>query len=205
MILITEQNFKSALPHIKDISEWIDLMNKYLPLYGINTASRVAMFIAQTGHETGDYTVFAENLNYSAKGLVDTWPKRFNLATAMMYARKPEKIANKVYANRMGNGDEASGDGWRYRGKGLIQVTGKAGYEGFAKMLGMPVEKAAEYIITKEGALRSACWFWGDHSLNALCDHQNVLAVTKIINGGTIGIEDRTARFNKNLKIFSEK
>lgn len=204
MTLITEAKLKACMPNIKDAAVWADLMNKHLPLYGVNTPARIAMFLAICGHETGDFTVFTENLNYGAKGLRDTWPTRFNIATAAIYARKPEKIANKVYANRMGNGNEASGDGWKYRGKGLIQITGKENYTSFARAIAMPLDKVLTYIETKEGALKSALWFWSDHSLNPLSDHQNVLSVTKIVNGGTIGLSDRQIRFFKALKIFTK-
>lgn len=203
MITITKEKLKACMPNIKDVDDWVDLLNKFLPMYGVNTAPRISMFLAICGHETVDFTVFKENLNYSAVGLRKTWPSRFNIATAAIYARKPEKIANKVYANRMGNGDEKSGDGWKYRGKGLIQLTGKSNYAAFASAASLSLDRAASYLDTHEGALVSALWFWGDHSLNTLSDHQNVLAVTKIVNGGTIGLSDRQIRFTKALKTFT--
>lgn len=203
MTLITEAKLKACMPTIKDSAEWADLMNKFLPLYGVNTPARIAMFIAQCGHEASDFTVFSENLNYSADNLRKVWPNRFNVATAAIYARKPEKIANRVYADRMGNGNEASGDGWTFKGRGLIQITGKANYAAFAGSSALSLVRAVSYLETKEGALKSALWFWGEHSLNALSDHQNVLAVTKIINGGTFGLSDRQTRFSKALKVFS--
>lgn len=192
------------MPFIINGSEWVDLMNKFLPLYGISTPPRVAMFIAQCGHESGNFGRITENLNYSAQNLIANWPKRFNIATAAICARKPEKIANKVYADRMGNGSEASGDGWKFRGRGLIQITGKANYAAFAESAHLTLNEAIAYLETKEGALKSALWFWGEHSLNTLSDHQNVLSVTKIINGGTNGLSDRQARFNNALKVFTK-
>lgn len=202
MVKITEDMLKAAMPSIKDGVEWADLMNKILPLYGIDTTKRIAMFVAQCGHESMDFNVRVENLNYGATGLLKTFKKYFNIATAAIYARKPEKIANRVYANRMGNGDEKSGDGWKYRGKGLIQLTGKQNHLNFATDTGISIDSAVTYLLTKEGALRSACWFWKEHSINALADRGNVLSATKIINGGTNGLVDRTSRYQKALKAF---
>ena len=126
--MITRDILSVLAPTNKNIDVWVEAMNTILPKYDIVTPKRLAAFLAQTAHESAGFTAVRENLNYSAQGLMKTWPARFNQTTAAAYARQPEKIANKVYANRMGNGDEASGDGWRYRGRGLIQFTGKANY-----------------------------------------------------------------------------
>lgn len=200
--MLTDNQLHNILPTINGSAEWLPLLVSMFDKYEINTVERVAMFLAQTGHETGDFRVLIENLNYDAKGLLATFKTHFNAATAMLYARKPEKIANRVYANRMGNGPECSGDGWRYRGKGLIQLTGKENYVEFAEAIGKTLADATIYVTTKAGAIEAACWFWKEHSINALCDHENVLAVTKMINGGTIGLADRQARYANAKKVL---
>jgi len=169
-----------------------EILNKILPKYGINTKQRIAHFIGQTAHESGGFTSLKENLNYSAKGLCSTWPKRFpDINSANPYNRSPEKIANKVYANRMGNGPESSGDGWTFRGKGLIQLTGKENYEKFSECIGEPLSNCISYLDTLEGAVESACWFWKEHSLNKLADLNDCKAITLAINGGLLGYDDR--------------
>ena len=200
-------NFTFKLEHMTSIigdnsQTWFDALSKILPKYEINTVDRVSMFLAQTGHESGGYKALKENLNYSAESLVKVWPKRFDVKTAALYARKPEKIANKVYANRMGNGPEASGDGFKYRGRGLIQLTGKTNYEAFAKSIEKTLEDTVVYCETLEGAIESACYFWNTRKLNIYADKADITGCTKIINGGIVGLEDRTARFNKAKKIL---
>ena len=177
--------------------------SKVLPKYDITTKERVAAFLAQCGHESLDFTVLKENLNYGAKGLMGTFKKYFpDEATALKYERKPEMIANKVYASRMGNGDESSGDGYRYRGRGLIQLTGKDNYTFFAGSLQISVEEAAEYMATFEGAAQSACWFWETNNLNQWADKGDILTLTKRINGGTIGLEDRIKHYEHALHVM---
>jgi putative chitinase len=172
-----------------------------LEKYEINTPKRVAAFKAQCHHESQGSTRKVENLNYSAQGLMNTWPSRFNTQKlADEYARQPEKIANKVYANRMGNGDEASGDGWKYRGRGFIQITGKDNYQAFSRCKGISLDDAVKYLETDEGALESACWYWQTRGLNGLADTGDIRGITKRINGGTIGIKERTELYNKYLK-----
>ena len=167
------------------------------------TPERAAHFFAQTAHETGGFKAFSENLNYSAQGLMNTFKKYFpTLESAQPYARQPEKIANRVYANRMGNGDEASGDGWRYCGRGLIQLTGKDNYTFFAGSLGIPVEEAADYLATFEGAAQSACFFWEQNKLNRFADANDVKGLTRAINGGQIGLEDRIKHTNHALHVM---
>ena len=178
--MITLQQFRQLVPNTKYPQQWYDtLFGKQTELggktlleeYQINTPKRIAAFMAQCGHESGGFVFLSENLNYSAQGLMRTFAKYFpDQSTAMAYARNPEKIANRVYANRMGNGDEASGDGFRYRGRGLIQVTGKDNYFWFASSLEITPEEAAEYMQTFEGAAQSACWYWETASLNKLAD-----------------------------------
>lgn len=175
-----------------------------LPKYEINTVNRVAGFIAQCSHESVGFTVLHENLNYSADGLNKIFPKYFIKAgrDANAYARQPEKIANIVYASRMGNGDTASGDGWRYRGRGVIQLTGKDNYTNFGKSIHLTAAETSDYLETKRGALESACWYWKTNGLNATADAQDIVAMTKKINGGTIGLEDRKAHFKHALEIL---
>ena len=176
-------------PHI---DHWHEVLDQLLPDYDINTPLRVAHFIAQCAHESGNFVFIKENLNYRADSLMKTFKRYFpTLDLAQQYEKKPEKIANRVYANRMGNSDEASGDGWRYCGRGLIQLTGKDNYTFFAGSLGISVEDASEYLATFEGAAQSACWYWEQNNLNRFADANDVRGLTRAINGGYIGLEDR--------------
>jgi len=185
------------------IDHWYTALEQLLDDYEINTPQRVAAFIAQCAHESGNFVFIKENLNYKAASLRKVFGKYFpsdELAAA--YANKPEMIANRVYANRMGNGDEASGDGYRYCGRGLIQLTGKDNYTFFAGSLDISVEEAAEYLQTFEGAAQSACWFWESNNLNQWADRGDILTLTKRINGGTIGLEDRIKHYNHALHVL---
>ena len=205
MSLITAEQFHKLFPLAQDPQSWADSMNEVFPNYDINTPQRVAAFLAQCGHESGGWTVFEENLNYSAQGLMKVFPKYFptqDLANA--YAKQPEKIANRIYGGRMGNGPESTGDGFRYCGRGLIQLTGKANYQAFADSLQISPEEASSYLETFEGAAQSACWFWENNNLNQYADSGDILTMTKRINGGTIGLDDRTNRFNNNLIALSQ-
>ena len=154
---------------------------------------RVTAFIAQAGHESGNFSVIRENLNYSAQGLLATFPHYFNQALAAKYARNPSAIANHVYANRMGNGDEASGDGWKFRGRGLIQLTGRSNYSAFASVVNKSIADVIPYLETPEGATEGAGWFWSTNGLNELADAGQFITITKKINGGTNGLADREA------------
>jgi putative chitinase len=163
------------------------------------TDEQAAHFFGQTAHETGGFKAFSENLNYSSKGLMTTFKKYFaDAAVASRYARNPENIANRVYASRMGNGDEASGDGWKYRGRGALQLTGKSNYEAFAKWLGKPELLDNPDAVATEYAFDSARFFFDRNKLWAICDKgvtdETILALTKRINGGTHGLEDRATR-----------
>jgi putative chitinase len=185
------------------IDQWYDALSAILPEYGINTPERVAAFIAQCAHESGGFKFLKENLNYKAESLLKVFPKYFKtLDEARAYEKRPEKIANKIYGNRMGNGDESSGDGFRYCGRGLIQLTGKENYSWFAASLEIPVEEASEYLETFEGAVQSACWFWEENKLNQWADKKDILTLTKRINGGTIGLDDRIKHFNHALHVL---
>jgi putative chitinase len=195
-MMISVDQLKSILKKNKECEAWATACNEVFPKYEINTPARMAGFIAQCAHESLDFTVITENLNYGAKGLLSIFKKYFPSADlAAKYERQPEKIANRVYASRMGNGDEASGDGWKFRGKGLIQLTGKANHEAFAKSIGKTLDETLEYLTTKEGALESACWFWKTNGLNKFADTDDILGMTKRINGGTIGLEDRKKHY----------
>jgi putative chitinase len=191
-----------TLDHLKQmiknpyVDHWYRALEQLLPDYDINTPHRVAHFVAQCAHESNNFLFIQENLNYKAVSLRKTFPKYFPTdELAAQYALKPERIANRVYASRMGNGDEASGDGFRYCGRGLIQLTGRDNYAFFAGSLDIPVEEAAEYLQTFEGAVQSACWFWETNNLNQWADRDDILTLTKRINGGTIGLEDRKKHY----------
>jgi putative chitinase len=185
---------------------WYNALCEILPVYEINTPERVAAWLAQCAHESGYFRFLKENLNYRAESLLKTFPKYFKiLDEAKQYEKKPEKIANRVYANRMGNGDESTGDGFRYLGRGLIQLTGKNNYTLFAAAIDTPVEEIPEYLQTFEGAVQSACWFWEQNNLNRLADAKDIVTMSKRINGGTIGMEDRLMKYEKCLKLFGAK
>lgn len=187
------------------IDHWYEALEQALPDYDINTPERVAAFMAQTAHESGEYRAIKENLNYRAVSLRKVFPKYFPTdELANTYAQEPEKIANRVYANRMGNGPEESGDGYRYCGRGLIQLTGKSNYQAFADSIEITPEEVSEYLATFEGAVQSACWFWEANNLNKWADSGDMVMLTKKINGGTIGLEDRIKHYNHVLEVLGE-
>jgi len=166
--------------------------------FGIDTPARQAMFLAQVGHESGALSRLVENLNYSVEGLMRTWPQRFPTPEAAMpYARQPERIANFVYAGRLGNGPETSGDGWRYRGRGLIQITGRANYTDAGKALGLDLVAAPDLLLMPAAACRSAGWFWAARDINGPADALDIVTVTRRINGGLNGLDDRKARYRR--------
>ena len=200
----TEDKLATLIPKAKGgVQVWFNELNSLLPVFEINSIGRVAAFIAQTAHESGGYTALQENLNYSAAGLHSTWPTRFtSVEAAQPYNRNPQAIANKVYASRMGNGPEESGEGYAYRGRGLLQLTGKANYTDFATYAGMAVEDAPAYIETPRGAVHSACWFWFSNDLNTYADAGDFTGMTKRINGGTIGLADRIAHYNHAVEVL---
>lgn len=200
---LTLDQLKQLLPKNPYVDNWHQALSQLLPDYDIDTPERIAAFIAQCSHESGGFTALKENLNYRAVTLRKIFPKYFptdDLANA--FAGKPEMIANRVYANRMGNGDEASGDGFRYCGRGLIQLTGKSNYQAFADSLEMNVEDVPDYLSTFEGAAQSACWFWENNNLNQWADKGDILTLTKRINGGTIGLEDRIKHYEHAMHIL---
>ena len=200
---LTKEQLKQLLPKNPYIDNWFNALSQLLPDYEINTPQRAAAFLAQCAHESGEFMFLQENLNYKAASLRKVFPKYFtDDATAQAYEKKPEKIANRIYANRMGNGPEESGDGYKYRGRGLIQVTGKDNYTFFAGSLQISPEEAAEYMQTFEGAAQSACWFWETNKLNDWADKGDIVTLTKRINGGTIGLEDRIKHYEHALHVF---
>ena len=205
MSIFTQERLEKAL-YITDptaSTNWFNSFIDSLPEDMIESPNRIAGFLAQTSHESGKYKFLVENLNYSDKGLLKTFPKYFNESNVMEYARKPEAIANRVYANRMGNGDEASGDGWKYCGRGLIQLTGKNNYQAFADSEQMDIEELPNYLTTYVGAVRSALWFWNKNNLNVTSDAGDLVMMTKKINGGTHGLAERTAEYKRILEIYS--
>lgn len=204
--MITQEQLKQMLPKNPYISHWHKALEQLFPDYEINTPQRMAAFVAQCAHESGGFMVLTENLNYRWQSLRKVFPRYFpDDAIAQDYANRPNKqeaIANRVYASRMGNGDEASGDGWRFRGRGLIQLTGRHNYTWFAASLEISPEEATEYLTTFEGAAQSACWFWENNKLNQWADKGDILTLTKRINGGTIGLDDRIKHYEHALHVL---
>jgi putative chitinase len=203
---LTKQQLQQLIPKNPYIDHWFDALSILLPDYEINTPQRIAAFIAQCSHESGGFVALKENLNYKPATLRKIFPKYFpNDEIANDYCSRPNKqeaIANKVYASRMGNGDEASGDGYKYCGRGLIQLTGKSNYQAFADSLEISPEEASQYLATFEGAAQSACWFWESNNLNQWADKGDIVTLTKRINGGTIGLEDRIKHYEHALHVL---
>jgi putative chitinase len=187
------------------IDLWFDALNQYLPEQGIDSVPRVAGFISQTQHESNDFKVLQENLNYSWQGLRSIFSKYFRSDDAAKeYHRQPEKIANRVYANRMGNGDERSGDGWKYRGRGILQLTGKSNYLNCSLDLfnNDILVKDPDLLRQPDYAILSACWFWKKNGLNSFCDAMDVKTLSYRINGGWNGLEDRIEKWEHALAVF---
>jgi putative chitinase len=203
--MITSDILSQCLPEATadNVEKYAVALDMACHEFDINTPERIAAFIAQVGHESGNLRYAKENLNYSAEGLVKTFPKYFKDIDTTQYARNPEAIASRVYANRMGNGDEESGDGWKYRGRGLIQLTGHDNYLNCGKGLDVDLINEPEYLETPDGAARSAGWFWNSHNLNALADAGDIKTMTKKINGGFIGLEDRIKHYNHALEVLN--
>ena len=199
----TEEKFKKIFIHPQS-KEWFVSIYEILPLYNINTPERVAAFLAQTCHESLDYTMLEENLYYTASGLRKTFPKYFkSVSAASSYAKNPQKIANLVYGNRMGNNN--SGDGYKFRGRGPIQCTGKNNYTECSKFLfnDLTLVNDPDLILRdKKISIMSACWFWSVNDLNKYCDKMDIVGMTNKINGGTNGLADRKVRFTKYLTIL---
>ena len=201
----TRAKFEACIGKNPHAEHWYEALCEILPDYDINTVPRMAAFLAQTAHESGGYKAIKENLNYRAETLMKVWPRYFpNMEIANQYAHKQEAIANRAYGGRMGNGPEASGDGFKYCGRGLIQLTGKDNYTSFAESIETPVEEIPEFLGTFEGAVQSACWFWENNNLNQFADSGDMLTLTKRINGGTLGLDDRIKHYNHAMHILGD-
>lgn len=184
-------------------AEWVDALNETFARFNLTTNNQKAMFIGQCSHESGNFRLLQENLNYKAATLMKLWPKRFpTLEVANQYAGNARAIANKVYADRMGNRDEASGDGYRFRGKGLVQLTGHSNHFHAGKALGVDFVMQPDLVATPKYAALTAGWFWETHKLNPPADALDYTKVTKIINGGTIGLEDRIKHVKHALAVL---
>lgn len=199
MAIFTADLLKTLLPKCKNPDSWVAPLNEICPKYGINSSDRLACFLAQVAYESGSFNILTENLSFSAKRLMEVWPKRFpTLDFAMQYAGNPEKLANYVYANRIGNGDIVSGDGYKYRGRGLIQLTGRSNYKRAGEHLNLPLLNQPDLLVEPHNSLLSAAWFWTSLGLNELADDktddddlEDFTLITKRINGGLNGLKDR--------------
>ena len=192
--MLKKSTFEELFPNCKNSKGFTKAINKYFPKYKIIALNRLAHALGQFSHECQGFTRFEENLNYSAKGLKSTFGKYFKNKNPENYAKRPKKIANLVYASRMGNGPELSGDGFKYRGRGIIMLTGRDNYKAFSKWIkDETIMKRPKLVAeTPEIAVLSAVWFWNKRKLNKLADQDNLLKITKKINGGTNGLEHRT-------------
>ena len=183
--------------------QWVDAINTTFDKFGINTHARQACFIGQASHECNNFRTLEENLNYKAEALMRLWSKRFpTLEIANQYAKNPQKIANKVYADRMGNRDEASGDGYRFRGRGCFQLTGHANYFHAGTACGVDFVMQPDLVATPQYAPMTAGWFWNTHELNQFADSGDYVTMTKRINGGTIGLDERVAKIQTILRVL---
>jgi putative chitinase len=202
IVTLTREHLLAVFPHLS--AALTAALTAAMAERNINTPRRVASFLGQTAVESQMFTQFEENLDYSVDRLLVVWPRRFpTLGVATPYARNPEALANRVYAGRLGNGDEASGDGWRYRGAGAIQLTGRDNQGACALAFGIPPDDVGAWLRGPEGACRSAGWFWQREGLNALADADNQIAVTMRVNGGAIGLERRIAATSAVLRVLS--
>jgi putative chitinase len=206
MFSLTLDHFKQIGIGPRNVEEWFDAISTHLPDNDIMSVNRVACFLAQCMHESASFNLLTENLNYSKESLLRVFPKYFpNAEAAAAVARQPEKIANIVYANRMGNGDSESGDGWRYRGRGLIQLTGKDNYTRCSEDLfgDTTLVDNPDLLSQPDYAIRSACWYWTKNNLNRWADSLDIITLTKRINGGTHGLEERTNLTTKIRRILT--
>jgi putative chitinase len=202
MTALTKQQLAQIIPGNPYLDHWFDALSQALPDYDIDTPQRIAAFLAQCAHESGNFRAIKENLNYKSESLCKVWPRYFNAGNAAQYAHNQEAIANRAYGGRMGNGPEESGDGWKFCGRGLIQLTGRSNYQAFADSLQISIDDASEYLKTFEGCVQSACWFWEANNLNQYADNGDILTMTKRINGGTLGLEDRQKHYTHALHVL---
>jgi putative chitinase len=211
--MITLQQFSQMIPTNKEAAEWYAIAMEMFPRYNINTANRIAAFMAQCSHESGDFRVLEENLNYSADNLLKTFGRYFGAPpkrNANEYARNPQKIANYVYmdefrspTSRLGN--TQPGDGWKFRGGGIKQLTGRSNFARFGSSIGMTADQAADYVRTKKGAFESACWFWQTNNLERFADRDDIDGMSRAINGGDNGLVDRRNRYSRAKTIIGGK
>ena len=195
---------KEQLAKLHIGEQWVDALNETFARFDISTPARQASFIGQCGHECGNFKVLEENLNYRAETLMKLWKSRFpTIEIANEYARNPKKIANKVYSSRMGNRDESSGDGYRFRGRGCIQLTGHANYFHAGNACGEDFVMNPDLVATPKYAAMTAGWFWNTHKLNQYADIRDYTMMTKKINGGTIGLNDRIKHINHALEVLT--
>ncbi len=194
----------NTLAKLKISIDWVEPLQEVFHRYEINTPERQAAFIGQCAHESMNFTKLEENLNYSAEALMRTWPSRFpTMEVAQQYARNPEKIANKVYGGRMGNGTEETGEGWLYHGRGLIQLTGKDNYTLAGDALNMDFMHSPDYVLVPKYAALTAGWYWNKRQLNKEADAKDYTGMTKKINGGTIGLDDRIAHIKHAQEVMT--
>jgi putative chitinase len=203
----TQDQLQQFLPQNQHVEHWFEALAKILPDYDITTVPRVASFLGETYVESAAYTAIQENLNYRPETLMKIFGNHFpgGLSEATQYCNQPNKqeaIANRIYANRMGNGPEESGDGWKFCGRGLIQLTGRSNYTKFAESLSMNVDDVPEFLQTFEGCVQSACWFWEANNLNQYADQNAIDHESRIVNGGTLGLQERRAAFERAVQIL---
>jgi putative chitinase len=206
-INFTQDHLQAFLPQNQHVEHWFEALEKILPDYDINSIPRIAAFLGQTAVESAGYTAIQENLNYRPESLMKLFGKHFpgGLAEAQQYCNQPNKqeaIANRIYCDRMGNGPESSGDGWKFCGRGLIQLTGRANYTAFGGSIDNTPEQVSDFLLTFEGCVQSACWFWESNNLNDLADAGDMKTMTNKINGGFIGLDERIAHYQRALQIL---
>jgi len=200
-MILDSKKLKAILTDCRDPGTWARILNKVLPEYGVTKPEHLAEFIAHCGHESQHLNRLSENLNYSARGLTQVWPKRFPLIEiAAPFARRPEVIANYVYANRMGNGAPESGDGWKYRGRGILQITGKDNYGAIGRALGLKLIEFPQRLEDPLYAAKAAAWFWANRDLMVRSD--DLVADTRRINGGLLGLDDRRVLWERAKQVL---
>jgi putative chitinase len=200
---ITFPQLTLIFPTTSNLLNFIGPLNDTFIKYQINSPKRICAFLAQVGEESEYFKLIEENLNYSVPGLLSIFPSHFDSTTAQEYAHNPEKIANRVYANRMGNGDESSGDGWKFRGRSLLQCTGKDNYTEYSNSLGKSIDEVINFMENYTGATDFAGYYWNKHNLNQLADSNNIIEITKKTNGGLNGLTVRESIYNTAIKIVT--
>lgn len=204
MLVTRELLCTVTTPELAD--KWVNAINETCEEFAIDSPYRIAGFVSNVAHESAGFKFVSENLNYSAASLMRVWSSRFpTLEIAQRYAMQPEKIANRAYADRMGNGDEASGDGWKYRGRGLIQLTGKNNYVAYSLACDNEALQKPDIVAEPKCAAESAGWFWNVNRLNQLADAQDIVGMCKRINGGLNGLDDRQLKYAKVMEYFNNR